>query len=216
MRSLCRPSLSTVLSLTFVAFPPILIASTVKSRFLSRLCLILIILSSDILYGALLLFARLGLFVSSTFARSLARSPRPLLAIRLGFSYACCLIALVLTSCAILDDRAWGNLQRSFPFWWTGDCRLPGLISTALIACDQCPKLDGYYLHLLASLGIDPWVPLLLVAPLYHSWLLWNPQSIVMKDRETGRSRGFGFVVGLSSNFPCSRTSESELACVLD
>jgi hypothetical protein len=46
-----------------------------------------------------------------------------------------------------------GNLQPSFPFWWTWDCRLPGLIPTALIARDQCLNLDGYCCLLLASLG---------------------------------------------------------------
>ena len=58
MRFSCRLSPSTGLSLTFVAFLSTLIAFTVKSRSLVRLCLILIILLSDIIYGAHLLPAR--------------------------------------------------------------------------------------------------------------------------------------------------------------
>lgn len=55
MRFSCRLSPSTGLSLTFVAFLSTMIALTVKSRSLVRLCLILIILLSDIIYGAPLL-----------------------------------------------------------------------------------------------------------------------------------------------------------------
>lgn len=55
MRFSCRLSPSTGLSLTFVAFLSTLAARTVKSRSLARLCSILIILLSDIIYGAHLL-----------------------------------------------------------------------------------------------------------------------------------------------------------------
>lgn len=55
MRFSCRLSPSTGLSLTFVAFLSTLAARTLKSRSLARLCSILIILLSDIIYGAHLL-----------------------------------------------------------------------------------------------------------------------------------------------------------------
>ena len=101
---------------TFSQYGPVLDVRGISAdldRFYGQVALFLsLVLDSDYSIFRYIIWCSLALRSAGSLRlcniRSLARSPRPLLAIRIGFSYARCLIALVLTSRAIFDERSWG------------------------------------------------------------------------------------------------------------